>query len=164
MQRTLLFTVLLSLAASAAFACGDKFLVAGHSPRVAQIRGFQHPASVLVFRNHVAGVRNSVGNPELKSSLESAGHHVKVVDDAAALESTLKSKKYDVVIADMSDTGPVENAIRTALSKAILLPALLNPSVAEAAVAKTEFKCVLKMPSEPNNIISVIQDTMALRK
>jgi DNA-binding NtrC family response regulator len=163
MRLALLCSVLLTLLASAAFACGDKFLVAGHNPRYAQVRAPVHPASVLVFRNKMAGVRKALSDPEIKSTLEGMGHKVKVVDDAASLEKTLKSKKYDIVIADMADTGPAQSAIQTTSSKATLLPVMYNPSVSEFAVAKTEYKTLLQMPSEPNQIISVIQDTMALR-
>lgn len=93
--------VVLSLAATDAFACGDKFLVAGRGTR------YQRPktarsASVLIYAHPASGLPSTVGRQPLDSVLKREGHRLTRVETAERLAALLAGGHFDVVLAAAS--------------------------------------------------------------
>lgn len=121
-------------------ACGDKFLRAGRS---AKNRGYASvfPASILVYKPNAT----ANGIKEFDSLLRKAGHKPVFLKDGAILSQTLTSAKYDLVIADYSDTTAIKNLFSAASAEPGLLPILHKPTKAQEAEAKKLYPCLLNI-------------------
>lgn len=136
--------VVLTVAAVAGFAsvdlsaCGDKFLRAGRSART---KGYAavYPASILIYKpsGTVKGLQ------EFESLLKKAGHKPVALRDRAALPQTLTSARYDLIIADYSDTLAIKGQFSPSPEPGFL-PILHNPTRAQETEAAKHFQHVLK--------------------
>lgn len=149
------------LVAPPARACGDKFLVSGRNHRYNQSKPPVRMASVLMFLNAGAGDR-ALADSDLRSTLRDIGYKVRVAADEAALAKQLRNNKFDIVVSDLADADTVQGALALAASKAVLLPVVGGPAKDKPAAGG--FEHVLSLPSAPDDIQSVIQDTLSLQK
>jgi len=121
-------------------ACGDKFLRVGRSARFRRYAAV-HPAAILIYspaNSTPAGIK------EFEAILNRAGHKTVALANGANVSQALIAAPYDVVIADYSDSNRIRADLRTAESKAGLLPILYKPSKAVAEQAEREFICLIK--------------------
>lgn len=144
-----------SLTAPTALACADKMRVLGRGVRYQQIASAR-PASILIYNKGLA-VRDS----QLQPALKRAGHSVLAVQDTAQLSEALKRGNYDVLVADVSDAGGLEELLRAAPSRPTLLPVVSDRSTfAEAA---KRFQRFLKAPDKAGHYLTAVDDVMQLR-
>ena len=105
-------------------ACGDKFLRIGRSARFRRYAAV-HPAGILIYRPLNS---TRAGIDELKGLLKRAGHKPVVLDRTASVSAALTAFPYDVIIADYIDADRLKVELRSAASRASLLPILNQPS------------------------------------
>lgn len=122
-----------------AFACGDKFLRMGRSPRFRAYASV-HPSSILVY----APRWTRRGIAEFEQMLKRAGHKPVTVTTAAAMSQAFVGGKYTVVISSYSDTGAVRKELEALPSRPALLPLMYKATKAEAADAEATYRCLLK--------------------
>jgi hypothetical protein len=96
----------------------------------------KNTASVLLFNNSSLRADSRIKDPKLYSALKTAGHSFSVATDLNQFEATLKSSKYDLVIADESDVAGLRDAVRSAPSKPLLIPILAAKKPSEADYIK----------------------------
>ena len=113
-----------------AFACGDKFLRLGRSPRFRAYASV-HPSSILVY----APRWTRRGIVDFEQMLKRAGHKPVIVTTAAAMSQAFAGGKYNVVISNYSDTGAVAKELEAIVSRPALLPLMYKATKAEAAEA-----------------------------
>jgi hypothetical protein len=79
-----------------------------------------------------------------------------LVEDPAALGNALKSGKYDVVVADVSDAGELSQQLSSATSRPVVLPVAFKASKEEQSAAQKKYHCLFKAPSNPENYLDAI--------
>jgi glycosyltransferase involved in cell wall biosynthesis len=122
-----------------AFACGDKFLRIGRSPRFRAYASV-HPSAILVY----APRWTPHGIAEFEQMLRRAGHKPVTVTTTAAMSEAFAGGKYNVVITSYSDTGAVRKELETLQSRPALLPVIYKATKAETAQAEAAYRCLLK--------------------
>ena len=86
-------------------ACGDKLLVIGR--RVKRVPLAKHPASVLLYMRPGSALPTAAKEMKLETTLRQAGHRVDTVDQVDRLRGQLAAGRYDFVLTDLPDAGPV---------------------------------------------------------
>jgi hypothetical protein len=147
------------LLATVAFACGDKLMLPLGNARFQEIYQVR-PAAILAYVRQNSAVPGVVRELEQHSALRKAGHRVFVVDDLAKFEEALRTGTYDLVLADAADADSLEQQVRAAPSKPVLLPVVFKSAMPETAVAEKKYRRVLKMPSSPNQYLATIDEAM----
>lgn len=143
LRRALALLTAALTAASASIdlaACGDKFLRAGRSSRT---KGYAtvYPSSILIY----APRATTEGLEEMESMLKRAGHTSVSARSDAQLRARLAGAKYDLVLANYSDSRTVQTAL-DALSLDIgLVPILDKRSQERAPEAEKQYHCVIKL-------------------
>ena len=142
LRRFFVVVVLLVTVASAAdgvFACGDKFLRMGRSPR---FRGYAsvHPSSILIY----APRWTRHGISDFEEILKRGGHKPLTVTTETAMSQAFANGKYTVVITAYADTGAVKKQLEVLASGPQLLPLLYKASKADTAAASTTYVCLLR--------------------
>ena len=166
-MRKLLIGVLVvattTLAAVAALACGDKLMLFARGARFGQVYPRAHAASILAYMPQNSAVPAVVRDLEIDPALKQAGHKLQLVQDPAALDEALKTGKYDFVLADVADAEGLEQQVRSAPSRPMMLPVVYKPSKAEEAAAGEKFRFVLKAPSKADRYLATIDKAMELK-
>jgi CheY-like chemotaxis protein len=122
-------------------ACGDKFLRVGRSARFRRYAA-AYPASVLIYKPEHA---TPAGIREFEAILKQAGHRPVVVDNGTSIQRALAAAQYDLIIADYADASRIKSDLRSASSKAELLPILDKPTKAVEAEAEKQYACLIKL-------------------
>lgn len=133
-------TLAAALAASASLACGEGQFNMGQGMRY---QGYlaPRPATVLVY-DDAGGGTDSAERAKLYKGLEMAGHRVTVVQDADAFSKAVADKRYDVVIADLSDVDQLSSDAGLLASQARLLP-VVNRKARNAPELRSKFSLML---------------------
>ena len=113
MRRALILLGSLLIGA-VAWGCGDKLMLV-MGVRASQIKPL-HPAAILALPGQSPGAA-IIRNMQAQAAFKKAGHRFQVVEDAAGLNQALKSGKYDVVMADMSQASEVSQEVASAEPK-----------------------------------------------
>jgi len=156
MRRVLILLGGLSIGA-VAWGCGDKLMLV-MGMRASQIKPL-HPAAILALPGHSPSAA-IIRNMQAQGAFKKAGHRFQVVEDEAGLNQALKSGKYDVVMADMSQAGEVSQEVASASSKPVLLPVAYKPSKEEQSAAQKKYHCLLKAPGNTDNYLAAIDQAM----
>ena len=153
-------------------ACGDKLLLLGRGIRF-QSRHTPRAASVLLYLPQTGSGR-SLTDPNLESALKEAGHGVHAVTTTGDLESALRSRAYDVVLANVTDAPDLERAQAVVDANAVVLPAvyLVAPAgqqqgkqqaKADRARATREFSLIVEVPGRPGHYCAAVDKAMELK-
>ena len=121
-----------------AYACGDKFMRLGRSPRI-QAYASVHPSPILVY----APRWKRQGIAAFEKMLERAGHKPLTVTTERALSQALAAGNHAVVIAVHSDARVIKPTLDALPSRPALLPVVYKASKAEAAQARAAYQCLL---------------------
>ena len=126
--------------------------------RASQIKPL-HPAAILALPGQSPSAA-IIRNMQTQTAFKKAGHRFELVEDAAALNRALKSGKFDVVIADMSEAGEASEGAASAASKPVVLPVAYKPSKEEQSAAQKKYHCLLKTPGNTDNYLAAIDQAM----
>jgi hypothetical protein len=164
MLRTMaLVMAVTAVAASAADACGDKFLVIGRGVRAQRAKGGVHHASILMYVDPRRELGAALDETKLALDLKLAGHRIQSVHDERGLEAALARGGYDIVLAGMSDLGALAPRLGAGPSAPVLLPLLYDPTPEELSAAEHRYRCVMRSPGKKQHFLAVIDDAMILR-
>lgn len=142
-----------------AHACGDKFLVIGRGLRYERAYAAQHPGSILVYRNR--NYDDPKAGTDLENALKKAGHKVQSVDNVTALDATLKSTKFDLVVINLGDAPLLEQQIISSAFKPAVLPIIYNKTGTELAAAGKQYDCILKASGKNTDALKIVDSAMA---
>ena len=156
MRRVLILLGCLLIGA-VAWGCGDKLMLV-MGVRASQIKPL-HPAAILVLPGQSPSAP-IVRNLQAQAAFKKAGHRFQVVEDAAGLNAALKTGKYDVVMADMSQASEVSQEAALSASKPVVLPVAYKPSKDERSAAEKKYHCLLKAPGNTDDYLASIDQAM----
>lgn len=150
-------TLAAALAASASLACGEGQFNMGQGMRY---QGYlaPRPATVLVY-DDAGSSADAADRAKLYKGLEMAGHRVTVVEDASAFSTAVAGKRYDVVIADLSDVDQLSADAGLVASQARLLPVVDRKS-RNAPDLRTRFGLVLVEGASLGQYLKVINQAL----
>jgi hypothetical protein len=140
--------------------CGDKFVVLGRGVRFQRVTASLHPASILIYMNPGSHIPDADKEFQFQSALKLAGHKTAVVEDPNGLDRALKTGKYDLVLADLSDAAAVKPAAHASASRPAVIPVVYNRTGAELASAETQYSCLFKASKKSHDLLSVIDEAM----
>ena len=166
MRRVLVGASLLSgivfLASPVARGCGDKLLVLGRGVRFQRAFKAERPASILILTGGSSGGALAK-DTELQEALKQAGHRLQAVADPGALHQVLRSGKYDVVLADLSDAAGLVQEAQTAPSRPTVVPVMYKPDKSARDAAAKQYSRVLKVPGRAGEYLAAIDEVMKQR-
>ena len=145
-----------AVGATAALACGDKFLALG---RGVLRHNAARPASILLYVGQ-KDRKSTLGNKVLQSTLKQAGHKVETVDDTATLEQDVKSGKFDLVLAEYGDAVALAGRVTGASANSLIVPVMGMANTADYTAAERQFTYVVKSSSDPFEYLSRIDQAM----
>lgn len=166
MRKLVMALLLLATAAltvSAAFACGDHLMLLARGARFGQVFRHAHAVSILAYTRQNSSVPAVVRDLELQPALKEAGDKLQAVEDRTALNEALRTGKYDVLLADVTDAEVLKEQVRTAPSTPIVLPVVFESTKAEETAVGKKFQCVLKAPGKADHYMAAIDKAMELK-
>ena len=168
MRRTLLLVVMaaavLMAGAHVASGCGDKFVVLGRGVRLRRAFPAKYPASILIYMNSASNMPAAAKQFKLEQTLKAAGHKPRLVESAADLEQALASGKYDIVLADISDSPAVQKDAAAGASKPSVVPVLYKPTPAELEAVEKKYGCLIApASSRATELLPVLDQAMQSR-
>jgi hypothetical protein len=149
--------------ASAAQACGDKFLVVGRGVRFQRAYAAVYQASIVVYAQPQRSAAKAIRDPRLQADLKAAGHHVLVVENEGALAKALESSRVDLVLTDVADADRSSTQAAASSSKPAVLPVMYEPTREEAKEVEARYHCRLKSSDHPDRYLATIDDAMKAR-
>lgn len=131
------FIGIVSLACGA-YACGDKLLALGRGIRFQHAYAAKRPATIAIFASRNAGAK-ALEKSQFQVTLKHAGHRLTVFGNRRELDQALKTGKYDLILADISDAPSIRNHV-TSSSTPLVVPMLHKPSRTEMAATEKEYR------------------------
>ncbi len=143
-------------------ACGDKFLVIGRGKRSYRA---VHPATILLYMKPGSGFAAAARELKLQTNLKQAGHRFDTVTEPARVDEALRSKSYDLILADLEDVHALAEKTRTLPKSPAIVPVIYKPSPGTLRSAEEQYRCVVTAPAEgqSQSFLVVIDDAMELR-
>ena len=159
MRRLLLLfvslTAIVLLAATLAYACGDKLLVLNRGLRFQDLSS-SRPASILLYTNPGSHTSAAINDGQLQSVLQKAGHKVQLIGERSRLDDALKTGRYDLVLVDLADAPGVEDELRVAPSAPVVVPVVYEETKAETEAVKKHYHCLLRAPEKKGSYLNAI--------
>ena len=166
MRRTLIWAAASGLAAVVispiARGCGDRTLALLYGVRFGQAFKAPRPASILIYSAGSSGTALA-RDTELQKALQDAGHKIQSVPDLTSLQQSLKSGKYDVVLADFSGAAGITQEAQKAPSHPTVVPVMLKPDKAARDLAAKQHTPLLKVPAKVAEYFAAIDEIMKRR-
>jgi hypothetical protein len=150
----------LLLVEAIAFACGDKLMLVMNS-RASQISPL-HPAAILVYPGQSASA-TLIRSLQSQPAFRKAGYRFQLVEDAAGLDTALRTGKYDLVMADVSDASELSQEVSSSASRPVLLPVAFKASKLEQSAALKKYHCLLQAPGSTDKYLDAIDQAMELK-
>jgi len=161
--------IVLVVSAWPAGACGDKLLVLGRGVPF-QVGPAEFPASILFYVNPNSPGSKKVEFTHLQAIMRDAGHRFLHVTGREELAAALKTKRFDIVLADFADAPGLEEMIEASPSQPLLLPWVYQETKADAkkvsvslTAAKERYQYALQAPFKVKKFLSTIDWTMELK-
>ncbi len=129
--------------------------------RASQIKPL-HPADILAYPGNSRSA-SLIRSFESQPAFKKAGFRFRVVEDTQALDSALKTGKFDLVVADVSDANGLSEEVSSAASKPVLLPVAFDVSKQEQSAAQKKYHCLLKAPGNIENYLDAVDHAMELK-
>jgi hypothetical protein len=168
-MRKLLYSVLVGLVLTAigrqtVSACGDKFVVLGRGVRFGRAFAAKYPGSILLYVNPASHMPAAMKEFRLEATLKAAGHKLRIVESSSGLEQALASGKYDIILADVSDSADVQKETASAASKPLVIPVLYKPTPAELEAVEKKYGCLIAPASSRSpDLLPVLDQAMQSR-
>ncbi|HUP47969.1 MAG TPA: hypothetical protein VNA04_04180 [Thermoanaerobaculia bacterium] len=145
-------------------ACGDKFLVVSRGTRFQRPPIARPAASILLYANPATGLPSALSNVAFESTLRKAGYQPTSVTTAAELESALREKEWDLIVADLAEGQAIRARLQGRAGSPLVLPVLYNASRKELAEARKEYRLLLRAPTKAEAFLEVIDDAVVLKQ
>jgi DNA-binding NtrC family response regulator len=98
----------------------------------------------------------------LQSTLTLAGHKASSVENPTALGEALKTGKYDLVLADVSDAAVVKERIESVSPKTRLVP-VVSADRKDRKATEKEYGATITMPGNSGRLLASIDDAAEAR-
>lgn len=151
--------VLLSLPiASAASACGEKFLVPGGAIDAQCVNAPSRTLSILIYGTDASKATAALAGKHVVGMLEGVGHKVSVCKSADECREAITDGRYDMVLVDASSAQSMREGAAASKGKhhTVVLPVIMTKSRDEITAAKKEYGRVVNASDDDLRILPVI--------
>lgn len=143
-------------------ACGDKYIRL--ASRLGPAYVAQAPATVLIYMPAGSVVPDAARKIGLHDSLKRAGHKVYTVGAKGDLDTALRVRTYDIVIADAAATEDITPRLQRAAGHPTLVPVFHKQSQRELDEARRQIRCLIASRERGYHAVAEIEHVMELRK
>ena len=143
-------------------ACGDKSLSAG-GIRMQRALAAQYPASILIVEAPNSRVSAAVRELKLQQTLQQVGHKYREVTSWQDAEAALATGKFNIVIADFSELGDVQQRVKASSSHAVVVPVAYKLTKTEAAQVAKQCQFLIQAPSRAAQYLGTIAEAVRVR-
>ena len=150
-----------TLAEAAPSACGDKYIRL--AARLGPAYAAEHQAAVLIYMPQDSVVPAAARKLRLQESLRRAGHRVEAVDREADLETALRTRPHDIVIADAAAAAALGPRLIGAAGRPTLVPIFHNRSP-ELDAARKQSRCLIASADRAYHAAAEVDHVMELRQ
>jgi hypothetical protein len=162
-RRTIgvVLSLVVAIAGGAAdlYACGDKFLRLGRSPRYRAYAAV-HPTAILIYAPASAS-RDAVR--EYEETLRRAGHRVQAVWNVPAFVEAISSTRVGIVISSVQDVARLKAHAADAPSRPAILPIVTRTSRAERAAIDRDYPHILEADWTKYEVLAELDHVMEAR-
>ena len=159
----LLVSAVVVLSTLPAGACGDKFVVLARCVSYQRVVNLAHPGHLLIVWTPGSKPGAAIRDRELQQTLQQAGHQVTVVEESTQFDDAIRSGQFRVLLVDIADAERIEQRLRAASAKTVVLPVLRQASKADYAQARQQYKCAVNIPSRRSQVLTAVADAMNRR-
>jgi hypothetical protein len=143
-------------------ACGDKSLSAG-GIRMQRALAARYPASVVAYVPGNSRLSAAKRELNLQETLHRVGHTYREVTSLAALQSSVTTGQFNIVVADFSDVADVQRNLEASPSRVVVVPVAYKLTKAEALEAAKQCRFLINAPSRAAQYLKTIADAVASR-
>jgi hypothetical protein len=144
-------------------ACGEKFLVVSRGTRFQRAAVNRQPAKILVFANPASTLPRALEKVSVDETLRKAGYQPTSVAAQSELDQALRQGGWDLVVADLADSGALRGRLQGSAAP-MVLPVVLNATGTEIAQAKKDYQRVVKGPIKTQAFLQAVDEALALRE
>jgi DNA-binding NtrC family response regulator len=127
--------------------------------RIAQLK-LGHPLAILAYTRPDLKSSVLVRQIQLQPDVKKAGHRFQFVDDASALDSALKTQKYDIVLTDVAVADQLSQHVTFSPFHPALLPVAYQSTKQEDSATQKKFHCLLKTPSDADRYFEAVDQAL----
>ncbi len=146
---------------SAAFACGDKFIIVGRCVDYLRTHSAERPGHVLILWSSNSKAAEAIRDVELQDYLVKAGHRCTVMDESQSTPGAIKSGAYDIVLVDAADADRLRLGLEGTRTR--VLPVVYQGTTAEVAKVRQNYRCALNVrraPIKRTQLLVAVDGTM----
>jgi hypothetical protein len=143
-------------------ACGEKFLVPGRGLHLSRTPAERGAAGLLVLASPKTALSQALGRLNVEASLRKAGYAPRRLADVADLASVLPSRRWDVLVVDLTEAAVVRDRLRHTNPSLLVLPVAHKPSTVQLAQARRDFPIVLKSLGRSQDALDVLDEALVL--
>jgi hypothetical protein len=142
-------------------ACGDKYLNLGLGTHYRRTAAERRSAAVLIYANPGTELARVVTTLTVEPAMKKAGYQPAIANSSAALDASIASRTWDVVIVDGRDAASVIPRLPTGTTPHVV-PVLSKLTKDELKAAQRTYETVITNPSKSTVFVSVVDDAMDL--
>lgn len=142
-------------------ACGEKYLVPGRSPYISRTPAERGAVGLLVLASPDTALARALGRQPVEASLRKAGYAPRRVDRLADLDPILPARRWDVLVADLTEAARARDRVRTVSPSILVVPIGEKPSNVQLAQARREFPIVVKTLGRPQDVLEALDAALS---
>jgi hypothetical protein len=101
--------------------------------------------------------------PAFRTAAQKTVREARIIEDEGTLRTALRSGKYDVVIADVSEAARITEILQDTPGRTVVLPVVLDGTKVQFQAAEKQYHCVLKAPGKAGNYVDAIEWSMEVK-
>ncbi len=135
-------------------ACGDKFVMVSRGTRF-QRPVTRTPAAVLIYANAPSASSAALADVTLATALRKVGYDTTTVTSAAALESALTQKQWNLIVADVGELESISALPKTG-KHPVPLPVVSEAADVDLKRLKKVHRRILKVPARSQAFVDAV--------
>jgi hypothetical protein len=143
-------------------ACGDKSLSAG-GIRMQRALAARYPASVLAYVPAESRLSSARRELNLQETLQRVGHTYQEVASLSALEASVATGRFNIIVADVSDSAELQRSLDSSPSRVVVVPVAYRLTKEEEREAAKHSRFLIKAPSQAAQYLTTIANAVASR-
>jgi len=160
--RHVTISIVALLCVADAQACGDKLVVLGGGVDFERLKHSRHPGNIILKTSPNSALSSANEGSALASSLELAGHKVRVVADDSAFDDAVRDTRPDLVLVDVGEAAQTTARFAGTPSAPAVLGVVGNvtPAGYESASAKG---CVAPTARKGRRVLQLVEEILDRR-
>lgn len=143
-------------------ACGDKSLSAG-GIRMQRALAARYPASIVMYVPPASRLSGATLELNLRETLLRVGHKYREVATLAELQASVDSGQFNMILADFSDLGQLQQQFGAAPSRVVIVPVAHKLTKPETSEAVKQSRFLIKAPSRAAQYLTTIAEAVRSR-